>query len=1027
MLTRSALLQLCLLLLVAAQAQQYDLRNFSLEQGLPSAVVHGLCEDHDGFLWIATDEGAARSEGLVVETIGKREGLPSDDVTAIFCDREGRIWMGSRRGTVATWQNGTVSVVPTIPGAPKAQVRAFTQDAKGDIWWATDGLGIIQHSAGTSKQHSAAQGLPTNVVLSLAHDRHGNLLAGTDSGLYRFNAGRWSYCTTANTGAVRINALYADDHGVLVGSVSGYLELDSTLSPLPLAQRFAGFFPIALPDPRVLSITRARNDDIWLGTPSGLVHLFKRGGHPAMKVIAEANGLGHDLVRCVMQDRSGAIWAGTGFGGASKFISDAFTHFTDRDGLRSRIVSGIHRTPDGLLWMATLGGGLARWDGHAVKNFGKEEGLTDPYVIAMGEDEQGQLLVGTATRGLFRLVGDRFVDEGARRGMRPVRINAIRRDAHGDLWLATDKGLYHASNGGNFEHLGRLETRMNALVVVNDTVWVASDAGLYHSPCQQIDLQAVPRMPSVLLTALARDSGGNLWIGSEGHGLYRLNGSRLDSIQIADGLSSSAVEQVLLDAYENIWLGTRRGIDVLELDVLQERILGIRHHGSDEGFIGIESFRNAAFLDLDSTLWFGTVRGATRYDPRLVLNDEREPLVHLTDLRLFFERPDWLPWCSALGRSGIPQDLVLPHNKNHLTFTYTGVSLAYPERVRYRYILEGYDPDWSPITALDRITYSNIPPGEYTFMVMARNGSGIWNEEPITYSFRIAPPFWRTMPFQLGSGAFLLLGLGGFIRMRERRLRKDRERLERMVATRTRELATEKDRSERLLLNILPASTADELMRKGAAEAKRHSNCTVLFSDFTGFTGYSSLMDSSTVVAELDHFFRLFDRICDKYGVEKIKTIGDAYMCASGLPEPKASHALDLVLMALEMIDAVERANSERRAKGLQDWPIRIGLHSGPVVSGVVGEKKFAYDIWGDTVNLASRMESNGQPGHVNVSGSTYAQVMEFVEARPRGPIKVKGKGEVQMYFVERLRPAYAADPAGRVPNDTLLQLRREM
>ncbi|MCB0794087.1 MAG: hypothetical protein KDB88_05070, partial [Flavobacteriales bacterium] len=159
---------------------------------------------------------------------------------------------------------------------------------------------------------------------------------------------------------------------------------------------------------------------------------------------------------------------------------------------------------------------------------------------------------------------------------------------------------------------------------------------------------------------------------------------------------------------------------------------------------------------------------------------------------------------------------------------------------------------------------------------------------------------------------------------------------------------------------------------------------------------------------------------------EKIKTIGDAYMCVAGVPDDRPAHALDAVLLALGMLDEVERINAIRSKEGKANWPIRIGLHSGPLTSGVVGEKKFAYDVWGSTVNLASRMESNGEPGRINISGTTYARIMEFVEVVPRGPIQVKGKGEVQMYFLVRLKPSFSADRAGRMPNEELLQRREQ-
>ena len=998
-------------------AQRYDLRNFSLEDGLPSASVNALCEDRDGFLWVATDEGAARTDGLRTILVGRRQGLPVDGVTALHCSRDGRVWLGLRNGTVGAWRAGHLEVTRLPEGMPKAPVRAMVHDGHA-LWVATMGNGVMRLEDGATAAMPWRSGLEHDNVRALVMDARGRLVAGTDSGLYRLHGARWQRLDPAQLPHPQVLALHADSIGLLVGTYNGYAELDTAARPLPTRDRFAGVFPITLPDARILAIMRARNGDLWLGTPAGMLHLAKRGGQPYLKSIAEANGLGHDLVRCLLQDRSGAVWAGTAFGGVSKFISDAFMHFTDRDGLGSRIVSAIHRTPDGMLWFGTVGGGLARWDGQRVQPMGRADGLTDPYVLALGEDRAGHLLVGTGTQGVFRVDNGHLVPHA----LPGLRVNTLRIDAQERVWYGTDKGLYADLGDGRPVHIGPLRLPVHGLASTEDTLWATTAQGLFMVNTRRLPwrIEAVPTLPAITMTDIRRDGRGNLWIGTEGHGLYRLFGQQVDSLGTADGLSSHSVEQVLLDAYEDVWLGTRRGIDHLQLDELQERVIRIVNHGADEGFVGIETFRNAGMLDSDSTLWFGTVRGATRYDPRRTLTEANEPQVHLTDMRLFFEHVDWRPWAREISPEGLPEGLVLPHDRNHLTFGFTGISLAYPERVRFSYILEGHDPEWTLNTSLDRVTYSNIPPGEYVFRVEAGNGRG-WTTEPVSFAFRIAPPFWATTPFRLGAGLFALAGIGGYIRMRERRLRKDRERLERMVATRTRELATEKDRSEKLLLNILPATTAHELMSKGVAEARRYESCSVLFSDFKGFTGFSSLMDSETLVAELDHFFRLFDRLCARYGLEKIKTIGDAYMCAAGLPDPSDTHALDAVLMGLGMVQAVEESNAERRAKGMQEWPIRIGIHSGPLVAGVVGEKKFQYDIWGDTVNLASRMEANSAPGEVNISGATYARVMDYVEVIPRGPIHVKGKGELNMYYVKGLKPAYAADAARRLPNEALL------
>ncbi|MDF2156739.1 adenylate/guanylate cyclase domain-containing protein [Algoriphagus sp. CAU 1675] len=227
--------------------------------------------------------------------------------------------------------------------------------------------------------------------------------------------------------------------------------------------------------------------------------------------------------------------------------------------------------------------------------------------------------------------------------------------------------------------------------------------------------------------------------------------------------------------------------------------------------------------------------------------------------------------------------------------------------------------------------------------------------------------------------------------------------LERLVEERTKELKREKEISEELLLNILPYETTQELKANGFAKAKDYNVVTVLFTDFKNFTQFSDGMPSHMLVAEIDFYYRAFDKITAKHGIEKIKTIGDSYMCASGLPVEKKRHAQDAVLAALEIRDFVSAVKEERLKENKPFFEIRIGLHSGPVIAGIVGIKKFAYDIWGDTVNVASRMESSSEAGKVNISDVTYQLVKDEFDCSYRGKINAKNKGDIDMYYVERL------------------------
>ncbi|MDD3876675.1 MAG: adenylate/guanylate cyclase domain-containing protein [Bacteroidales bacterium] len=221
-------------------------------------------------------------------------------------------------------------------------------------------------------------------------------------------------------------------------------------------------------------------------------------------------------------------------------------------------------------------------------------------------------------------------------------------------------------------------------------------------------------------------------------------------------------------------------------------------------------------------------------------------------------------------------------------------------------------------------------------------------------------------------------------------------------------ITSEKDKSEKLLQNILPYEIAEELKLKGRVNVKNIEFATVLFTDFSGFTRISETIKPEDLIEELNYCFTRFDNIISKYGIEKVKTIGDAYMCVGGIPVENKTNPFDVVLAALEIRDFMNKRFEEKKAAGMDYWKCRIGVNTGNVIAGIVGVKKFAYDIWSDTVNTASRMESCGEPGKVNISDSTYKIIGDFFDCSYRGEIEAKGKGAIKMYFVHGLKQEFS-------------------
>lgn len=324
--------------------------------------------------------------------------------------------------------------------------------------------------------------------------------------------------------------------------------------------------------------------------------------------------------------------------------------------------------------------------------------------------------------------------------------------------------------------------------------------------------------------------------------------------------------------------------------------------------------------------------------------------------------------------------------------------------VEYSYFMAGPDSEWTEWTDRAYKEYTSLDAGKYIFMYRYRvKYAGVGTGEG-SFRFRVRPPWYFSL-LALIIYPLLLLAGGIMMRRRTHRLYTERQsRLEQLIAERTEELQHEKEKSDSLLANMLPKGTAEEIMSKGKADKRKYNFVTVLFSDIQGFTKIAEEMNPETLIDELDRFFFHFDSVAEKYRIEKIKTIGDAYMCAGGIPERNRTNPVEVVLAALEMQKYMQVMKNDPARPAARFWDIRIGIHTGTVVAGVVGHKKITYDIWGDTVNTASRMESSGEAGKINISGTTYEFVKEYFTCDYRGRMPVKYKGDLDMYFVTGIR-----------------------
>ena len=366
----------------------------------------------------------------------------------------------------------------------------------------------------------------------------------------------------------------------------------------------------------------------------------------------------------------------------------------------------------------------------------------------------------------------------------------------------------------------------------------------------------------------------------------------------------------------------------------------------------------------------------------------------------------------------LSEPLVFDQKHNNLLF-----ELSATDTLTYSFFLKGFDENWGEWLPGNYKEYTNLPAGNYELNVRYRDKEGNTGE--------IEMPGIRVLPLWYFSGiaialyiCLVILVIWALYGQLTLRFARTQYMLEQIINKRTEDLIIEKEKTENLLANVLPKNTASEIIEKGKATKMKYNFVTVLFSDIQGFTKIAEEMNPEILIDELDKFFFTFDSVVENLGIEKIKTIGDAYMCAGGIPEKNRTNPVEVILAALEMQVYMKKLKEDSQIKGIKYWDIRIGIHTGTVIAGVVGHKKLSYDIWGDTVNTASRMESSGEAGKVNISGTTYEFVKEFFICEHRGKMPVKYKGELDMYFVNGIVPELR-DEEGRPNRKFILKIQK--
>jgi class 3 adenylate cyclase/ligand-binding sensor domain-containing protein len=949
-----------------------------------------IVQDFRGLIFVANNDGVLEFDGVSWRKIAVSRKF----ARTLAIDSRGVIFVGGRGtfGYLAPGRDGDLQFVSLLSQVAEKD-RAFNDiwdvlpTAEG-VYFSSDDRVFLYTSGGALKTFR-----PAEKRFGRAFTYHGEFFITSEAGgLLTMRGG--DLVPAHINGDQRLlheRPIFANGTVPLIGYNRRLYRFSlSSIDPFPTSAD--DYFR----EHDIYAVSQLPSGDIAVGTKSGGLVLLNQKGE-LERTIHKAEGLPSDWVNSIYSDQQGNVWLTTDSGLAR--FPRILTHFGEAQGLHGS-VRAVMRI-GGVLYAGTS---LGLFQMHTVPQaepvFTPVPEVRDGVICIV--ERSGIAFVGTE-HGLFAQTGGRFQQV----------LPGVIRTVYDIAAAHADSSLFYTAGGDGVLSLRRSPsgwTIVNRKSLGQDfySVMEAPDGRVWAAALGSI--WRIDFSSTVLKSEEFREEHG---VPAGYTYLYPFRGHIVFASQRGLTQFSEQQKRFLPDTE----LGARFSDGELVVSTIREDprkdiwITGHGYHGILHGpnleWLGnplAEAKLDELYwldFDPDGTCWTAGSSGSLiRYQrPRKATRSEFSTLIRRTILTNEDK--------SIFGGDGAAPLLKLPHRDNALRFEYAAPFFEDQGAVQYQVRLVGSDSKWSAWTKETQKDYTNLFEGKYTFEVRARSPHGVISK-PASYKFTMEAPWYRTWWAYIVYVAGFLYAGWLILRWRLQALEARNKWLEGVVEERTAEVRSERDQNEALLLNILPKPVASELRTTGSVKPTSFDDVTVCFSDFVGFTLSSEKLPPQELISSLNEYFTAFDEIIGRYGLEKLKTIGDAYMFASGLPNASPSHAVDAVLAAMEMVEVVKKL--ARPEKGV-NWSIRLGLYSGPVVAGVVGVRKFAFDIWGNTVNFAARMESAGSANRVNLSETTGKRVFDFIECEPRGPVRIKEGREMEMYFAVRLKSELLAGP----------------